>query len=238
MAKTVKKTAAKKTAKKKTATRKKAPARKTKGKSIYDTEREALDQRKRSGGSSDYWKPGDGRSTIRPLTFMDDEGDERLFVEDVRHWIDLGDDEKQVVQCGGSDCPICALKNEVSKEIWGEIKPDKYMLVNVVHREGGEDGEDCHKIAKLRKTAYEQLADYLFNSMVKQDPLSLTKGIDFKVVRSGTGFKTKYKVLPAQRTSKAGDFADSVVDLASSQRETDMEALEELAGSILEKFGS
>ena len=96
---------------------------------------------------------------------------ERLFVEDLRHWIEFDSEDKTNVPCVGDQCPICRLEDSVPKKVWEDIKPDRYMLVNAVHREGGEDGQDELKVVKLRITAYRKLAEYITKDLVDEDPL-------------------------------------------------------------------
>jgi hypothetical protein len=191
-----KKKVVKKKAPAKKVAKKKAPKKQVK-KDVYARERERHENRKRNGGSTQFWAPKDGRSIIRPFSFVDENGDELVFVEQAQHW-GLGEDGRENIRCMGDDCAICCLQDTLSEKNWNKVRVRRKFLCNVIVREGGEDGEDVHRVARLPVTVYDALCEYLFDEMADEDPLNTEDGRDFRISRTGEGLKTKYKVFPLQ----------------------------------------
>lgn len=193
-----KKAAAKKTAKKSTTTTKPLASGKS-DKEFLDRMRKKQEAAKRSQ-AGDFWKPADGRNVIRPFTF-EHKGEKELFVTQTLHWaLDGNLKGKENVACSGDDCPICALKEELSDKDWQKIRPQTKYLMNCVVR-----GENKQVIAQLPKKCYTQILSYVTG----EDPdvvdcLDHKKGCDFKIARQGEGLETQYTVIPMGTASPIG----------------------------------
>lgn len=206
VAKKVTKKAPKKVAKKK-APAKKRVTKKSKRSSVYDLEERRLEENQTSSGSSSFWKPkGEGRWIIRPVTYLDESGTEKLFAEQRQHWGVDPENAKSSVMCGGDNCPICDLKDEVPSKIWDKVKVQRKMLVNLIIREGGLEGDDIFKVYPMPISAYKKLSNLLKELRADgEDPLCPNSGIDFRLTRSGRSFQdTEYNVLPMRDTSDLG----------------------------------
>lgn len=205
--------------------------RQAKGKSIYDRLRKESDTQKRGGrGGGEFWQPSKGRSTVRVFTFEVD-GEEELFVEDVRHWqIEEGNIASNTA-CGGEDCPLCALKQEVDDKIWKKISPRRKYLFNAVVRDH-PDGGDKQVIMRLGVKAKTQLIDLLGDPDF-EGALDPQKGRDFKITRSGEGLQTSYLVVPMTNKSPIGVDVKPV-DLTKIPSSPDEEALGKYAELIIE----
>lgn len=195
---------------KSTKTRKKATKKKSGGRAkstgrsgLYDRTAAQL-KTARQGGSDRFWKPSkDEKATVRLLSF-EHEGEEHLGVEDVQHWGINPENERASVTCLVDDCPICDLEQQVEEKAWRRIRPQRVFLCNIILRKGGEDGQDVHKIMRLPPTAWAQFLEFFADEELREeygDILDHKKGRDFRIVRSGDGFDTRYNVTILPRTS-------------------------------------
>jgi hypothetical protein len=216
---------------------KKGPPRKrpvakgrTSGKKLDVYQRVAVQQQqmaRRSGG--DFWNPPKGRSTIRIIPFLHGE-EEHVFAEDLRHWNLDPNNRSANVQCIGEDCPICTLVGEMTNEKrQKDLRRRRKILANAVVRKCPDhDDKDAQVLAQLPVTAYNEIAAYIGGDKMQQCPNALDpkKGRDFKISRSGEGFKTKYTVVPLTAKSPVGIDVEPI-DLID-RKEANMKSEEEI----------
>jgi hypothetical protein len=138
--------------------------------------------------------------------FIDSSGEEQMAVEDVKHWnLERRQDGTNIRCTGDDECPVCAMKDDLSKEIWDRVKPQRRFLVNAVVREEGKKGEDTQKILQLGVRCWDQIKAASFSIYDEGgDAFSLDEGHDFKVERVGKDRNTKYFALPMLRPSPIG----------------------------------
>lgn len=196
-----------------------------------DIEKQLLENQK---GGGDYWQPEVGRTKIRLIPFKSGTSN-KVFVKEETHFYKDDDGKNVAVTCRGSDCPICdAVDDETISE---KCKASVKFLCNAVIR--GKDGEpDQLMICRLPKSVamgsdkVTGLAEFCSkegrNRYNLGDPMSLTKGRDFEIRRSGTGMKTRYEVVPAAKPT-AVSFEGQPVDLTTKIRTPmDRPAMEKL----------
>lgn len=245
MAKKKKKTASKK---KKAAQKKsRAKASKKKGKSkssikagtgdssdfLDRLSKQARESKARRGtGGGDLWRAQDGKSVIRVFTFITEGGEEMLFVEQLTHFNVIPGNPKTPVPCPrvfDEECAICKLKGELSSKQWDKVKASRAFLYNAVVRSAR--GEDSQVVAQLKATVHDEIQDFVSS----EDPdiriknfLHPSKGRDIKIMRSGKGFDTEYKVVPSRKPSAIGmDVTPSDLTKFAKRSEHNLEELAE-----------
>lgn len=153
-------------------------------------------------GSSGYWKPSEGRNTIRVLPAV---GEMEFFFHEVgRHY-----DQRQYCPAistdGAEECPICELNEQLfqsgEKEAASKFRANRAFWMNIIDRKNRDAGPQIYTPGIQVFQAIVSLvsdADY-------GDVTDLDEGFDLKLDRKGTGLETKYTVLPAPRPSPLGD---------------------------------
>lgn len=174
-----------------------------------------------------FWKPPEGRSTIRILPPVGDM--EFFFVEMGRHY-------NQKVPCvniiseGELECPVCDINEQLfqanEKEAASKFRVSRAFWMNIVDRSNEDAGPQIY-------TPGPQVFGFLValvNDPDYGDISDVEMGIDIKLTRKGQGMETKYSVLPAMRASELGDEEDVDVWLE------DAVDLAERAGGVLEGY--
>lgn len=231
-----------------TGSRKKTTKKKASG-NIYELLRQKHESERRGGGGGeDYWSPpaprrkGDQtRSIVRLLPFVKEDGKEDLFVRSGKWWGLDGGKGNLPAPPNRDDDPILALREFLDEEDWkslrGKFRAQYLVNIIVVQEENKKIGE--WKIGQFTKTVYDQIMEFLVDEdRTVADPLSLSKGCDFKVVRKRTGprpMDTKYEVTP-MKPSKCKTEADPI-NLFDRLPEVDIEALQEMVPLLEEKYG-
>lgn len=194
--------------------------------------KETKEKLNKSGGRSEYWKPEDGKNTIRVLPAKS--GDE-FFVEVHTHY-KIGFDEKSVIckKTHEKECPICKELDKLSKgskkdaELAKDMRAKKaYYLQIVTH-----DEPDKVKLYPAPKTVFEKIIDILLDPDYG-DITDPEEGREITIERSGKGLKTKYTVLPKPKATELEDFdelKEQMVDF------TDWEYLKEMSDEDMMKI--
>lgn len=158
-------------------------------------------------GTSSFWKPDAGRSTIRilpPIGTM-----EYFFAEVGQHY--LGNTYFYCpTHCNGGDavkfpCPICELNEALyaagEKEAASEFRVGRKWYMNIVERGPGADGKP-HIFAagqSIMQVVISLIGDDDYGDI--SDPQD---GWDIKLDKVGEGKETKYSALPAAKSSPLG----------------------------------
>ena len=203
----------------------------SKKQSIYDKIRkEREDIKNRAKNNLSYWRPDEGKHTLRLVRFSHD-GEELLYATDSRHWYDSGN-RRAFAMCPGASkgCPICALKKLVDEETWKTIYPSRKFYYNAVLR--GPKG-DTLVVAQLGVKVHNQICEVLTDAEDDGlDPLNEKNGNDIKLTRSGNdtvaSLVTKASVVKLPKPA---------VDLLSSLPKSSMEDLERVAQLLKKAFG-
>jgi hypothetical protein len=158
-------------------------------------------------------KPPQGKSRWRILPSWKKDGDETFFRDFGQHFIKGEDGNvKAVYTCdavtNGEACDVCnaiqqaaeyAASDAEQKQI-KDMRASKSMLFNAIHR----DGENPDKVvilgvsANLASDIMSVLEDFLDET--EEDPLSLDKGTDVVIERTGSGFDTRYRAQVALKS--------------------------------------
>lgn len=245
MAKKTKKKAVKKKADKKKAaktTKKKKKSAPSTNSDVYDDLREDAEKTQKFSGS-DFWSPPKGKVMVRPVPFVNEDGKHKLIVEQVQHWVQLGD-KKRPYPCGSledpEDCPLCQLQesSKLTDKMKNQIKASRRYLMNLIVRESVDhDDEDTLVIGQLPKTAaiggrdHKGIQDHILSDDLK-DPLHPKTGRDFRISKSGSGFKTVYSVVPHVKSSP-WKIAVTPVDLSKFTKRMPLNELEDIASEVL-----
>ncbi len=221
-----------------TAVKKKKPAapKSTPGGDVYDRLEKQLAENQRGQGA--YWSPQLGKSMVRLFPFDTPDGP-TVFVKECSHFAVDEANPNRSVTCPGEDCPICeAVRDE---EIGSRCRLSVKYLCNGIVRDIDSTGEDVQRIIRLPKTAYERLSQLMSKAERTArnlgDPLSLTKGRDFQIVRSGVKLKTKYDAMPAATATPIGMDVNPV-DLVTKLRAAPSEEELGLMVKKLKKAGA
>jgi len=161
-------------------------------------------QSKEARSGSMFFKVPEGeKSKLRPFSFMH-AGVEQLFINIRRHF-NLGGDVSTCTCPGEENCPICALKDEVSERLWqgsrgqGGLKPSNKYLVNAVLR----GAEDKQVIWELPKTVFASIGETV-EANESTTAFDHKKGIDWVVSRATEKGFTRYKVNPITQPRPIG----------------------------------
>lgn len=193
----------------------------------------------KGSGKNRFWNLPEGTSQLRFLTF-EHKGQEEVAVQVAKHWnVECEDQEAKHMKCGGDECPICDLEEEVSKELWDKIFPKTTFMVNaVVRKDPTNDGKDRMVLVELPKSVWagskqgQGILDYITGDNPDiEDAFDLKKGRDFKITKSGKGKQTRYKVVPVVTPTAVGGNYEPV-NLLATRVAADMDALEKVAEAL------
>lgn len=250
MAKAKKKT--KKT--KKTEGRRQKTGGKKKTSNVYETLRQKHESEQgRGGGSDDYWQPPAPKkkgqktvSVVRLLSFEDAEGEESIFVRIAKWWDLAGTKGPVVAHPDKNSDPIYALKPYLERKDFKAVCEHfriQFLVNLVVVSEDGKKVGDL-KIGQFSSATYKQILEFFPGGDkadqvgMSKEPVSLSKGCDFKITRERTGPKpinTRYIVVPL-KPSKCKVDVDPI-NLEDRVPDVDMDALNELAGLLETEYG-
>lgn len=175
-------------------------------------------------GGAGFWKPAQGRSTVRILPEVGKMG--WFFKEVGTHYFDTS------VYCpavnDGSDCPACEV-NELlfqagRKDAASDFRVRRSFWMNVVVR--GQEG-DGPRIFTPGVMIFNSLAA-LIQDPEYGDISDFDEGFDIKIDRSGEGLSTEYQVMPSRHPSPLSQDEDEAEEWMEEAR--DIETF--IAGSI------
>lgn len=223
---------AKKKKKKKVRFRTKITGKLGKSKDVYDRLRQRRETRMRGAGGG-FMRLQKGNNIVRPVPFEHD-GYEELFVEQARHW-GVDDGEHGNVLCPGEEsCPICALldTDELSEDLSDKLQPARKYIFNGIGREWPEnEDEDAAGVFEVPVSVVEGRDDDvgLEEYILERVPHALDpkRGMDFRITKKGSGWKTRYPVTPMPKPSALGMAVNPKDLVEMTERNTKSE--EELA---------
>ena len=179
-----------------------------------------------------YWRPPPGRSRVRLVPFLDGNGLRHMFVTIASHWRGDPQNENRPVKCIGTECPICALREELSEETWKKISPRRQFLFCGVVRGLGDDGEDKFAICQFGTKIKEEILSFSEGEERIKNIFHPTKGRDFVIKRTGERLTTKYLCRPMPDPSEIGMEVDPPNLFDKRGRDPDDETLENLVSII------
>lgn len=220
---------------------------------LYQRLREKHESGRRGSTSEDYWSPPAPRrkgqksvSVVRLLAFESEEGNEDIFVRTAKWW-DLGGTKGPVAAHSDKEQdPIAALKPLLDQEDWKKLCKHfraQFLANLIVVSEDGKKLGDW-KIGQFSPSTYDQILDFFPGGDkadqvgMSKEPVSLTKGCDFKITRERTGNRpvdTKYTVVPL-KVSVCKEEVEPV-DLEKRLPKVDLDQLRELAGLVAQEYG-
>jgi len=157
-------------------------------------------------GTSGFWKPPQGMSTVRILPPVGDM--EYFFMEVGQHYVG-GQNYMCPNLCteGKEGCPLCDV-NEVlykagEKDAASQYRVRRSFWMNIIVR--GSEG-DGPQIFTPGVTIFRTIAS-IISDPDYGDVTDLDEGFDIKVVRDGTGLSTKYETRAVRNPSELGDDA-------------------------------
>ncbi len=254
--KTVKKTTKKKSSPKAKAKRSSAPKekKKTGSSNLYQRLREKHESGRRGGGNSeDYWSPPAPKrkgqksvSVVRLLPFKNSDGDEDVFVRVAKWWDLAGTKGPVIAHSHKEEDPVYALKplleTEDFKAVCKHFRAQFLTNLIVVSEDGKKIGE--WKIGQFSPSTYDQIIDFFPGGDkadqvgMSKEPVSLSKGCDFKITRERTGNRpvdTKYTVVPLKPSKCKVDVEP--VNLEDRTPEVNLDQLTELASLVAAEYG-
>lgn len=241
-------------AKAKKKTKKTVKKSKKKTSNVYEKLRQKHEaEQGRGGGSDDYWSPPAPKkggqktvSVVRLLSFENADGEESIFVRVAKWWDLAGTKGPVTAHSDKNSDPVYALKPYLDTEDFKAICQHfrAQFLVNlVVVSEDGKKVGDL-KIGQFSPATYKQILEFFPGGDkadqvgMSKEPVSPSKGCDFKITRERTGPKpinTRYIVVPL-KPSKCKVDVDPI-NLEDRVPDVDMEALNELAGLLETEYG-
>jgi|GEM_PF-3677675 len=174
-----------------------------------------------------WWKMEEGRVKIRPIPFVH-EGTGRLFAVEKRHF-GLHPDHN-LLPClamdrDSTDCPFCSMKDvSENKDLQKAARPSTKYPMLIIDRTGAD-----MTIQRWRAPFHvvSAISEIVLDTKNYPDAVSLEKGFDFIVSKTGSGFSTRYSCNVAPGKSKVTP-KGSIVDLIQRAEQQVKSMLEEI----------
>lgn len=209
-----------------------------------------------TGGSTGFWSPPAGDSTIRILPEV---GGMPFFFQEVGSHYIPGEKKSASIYCpafttGGTyECPICDLVaelwkgDEASKELAKQLRHDRKFWMNVVVRDPNDGGGNTGSgpfIFTPGVTIYNAIM-VLLNNPSMGDITDLDYGSDLIINKKGEKLSTEYQVFPRPSRvdipvhtdeSKLNALLDKAQDLSWVMLSDNKEEDKALAGGLIVKL--
>lgn len=190
----------------------------------------AGDYNKTKGG--DFFTVTQPRTKIRVIPFKSEaQGRMKAFEKEAKHFQPTSD--TKICDCIGDNCPVCEVVRQIDDEnIRKKLRSSEKFIMVVALR----DEDDRIVVWRAPYGAWNAIMSIVNNRQDFPDALSLREGLDFIVIKEGSGTGSRYnaQVSPKRTAVKIEVPVPDVTALLARRKPND---LEEIAKKMRKQYG-